>query len=90
MHQPTVIDAVILRGYRQDLPVSKFLSGLSPTLRSQVRSQILGGDDILTLSATFSRVMRVSTDPMFNLHHLFSRSAMIFSRDRGCGCDFGG
>ena len=26
MHQPTVIDAATLRGYRQDLTVSKFLS----------------------------------------------------------------
>ena len=32
MHQPAVIDAATLRGYRQDLAVSKFLSGLSPTL----------------------------------------------------------
>jgi len=36
MHQPTVTDAPTLRGYRQDLAVSKFPSDLSPTLRSQV------------------------------------------------------
>jgi len=42
MHQPAVTDVATLRGYRQDLVVSKFLSGLSPTLRSQVRGQILG------------------------------------------------
>ena len=34
MHQHGVTDAVTLRGYRQDLAVSKFLSGLSPTLRA--------------------------------------------------------
>ena len=28
MHQPVVTDPTILRGYRQDLAVSKFLSGL--------------------------------------------------------------
>ena len=61
MHQPSVTDAVTLKGYRQDLTVSKFLSGLTPTLQSQVRGQILGGDSILTLTVTFSRVMRVST-----------------------------
>ena len=61
MHQHAVTDAAILRGYRQNLAVSKFLSVLSPTLRSQVRSQILGGDCIPTLTATFSRVRRVST-----------------------------
>ena len=37
MHQSAVTDAAILRGYRQDLAVSNFLSGLSPSLRSQVR-----------------------------------------------------
>jgi len=37
MHLPAVTDAATLRGYRQDLTISKFLSGLSPTLRSQVR-----------------------------------------------------
>jgi len=44
MHQHVVTDAVALRGYRQDLTVSKFLSGLSPLLRSQVRGQILRGE----------------------------------------------
>ena len=61
MHQPAVTDAATLRGYRQDLAVSKFLSDLSPTLRSRMRGQILRGDNILILTATFSRVMRVST-----------------------------
>ena len=32
IHQPVVTDAATLRGYRQDLAVSKFLSGLSPSL----------------------------------------------------------
>ena len=32
MHQPAVTDAVIRKRYRQDLAVSKFLSGLGPTL----------------------------------------------------------
>ena len=33
MHQPPVTDVATLRRYRQDLAVSKFLSGLSPILR---------------------------------------------------------
>jgi len=37
IRQSSVTDAATLRGYRQDLAVSKFLSGLNPTLRSQVR-----------------------------------------------------
>ena len=40
-------------GYRQDLVISKFLSGLSPLLRSQVQGQILKGDNIPMLIATF-------------------------------------
>ena len=44
MHQLTVTDTSTLMGYHQDLTESKFLFGLSPTLRSQVPSQILGGD----------------------------------------------
>ena len=34
MHQPVVTDAMTLRMYHQDLAVSKFLSGSSPSLRS--------------------------------------------------------
>jgi len=32
MHQPVVTDAATLRVYHQDLAVSEFLSGLSPSL----------------------------------------------------------
>ena len=46
MHQSVVTNAATLRGYCLDLAVSKFLSSLSPTLRSQTRGQILGGDSI--------------------------------------------
>jgi len=61
MHQHAVTDAATLRGYHQDLAVSKFLSGLNHALQSQVRGQILRGDSIFMLTTTFSRVMRVST-----------------------------
>jgi len=37
MHRPAVTSVATLRGYRQDLAVLKFLSGLCPSLRSQVR-----------------------------------------------------
>jgi len=57
MHQPAVTDAVTLMGFHHDLAVSKFLSCLNPTLRSQVRVQILRGDSILMLTVTFSKVM---------------------------------
>jgi len=70
--------------------VSKFLPGLSPTLQSQVRGQILGGDSILTLTATFSRVMRVSTRADVFSAPSIEQSAMVSGHGRGRGRDFGG
>ena len=90
MHQSVVTNAATLRVYRQDLAVSKFLSGLNPTLRSQVRGQILGGDSILALTATFSRVMRVSTGSETSSASSIKQSAMISGRGVGRGRDFGG
>jgi len=86
MHRPSVTDAATLRGYRQDLAVSKFLSDLSATLRSQVRGQILGGDSILTLTVTFSRVMRVSTGADIFSAHSIEQFVMVSGRDHGRGC----
>ena len=77
MHQPSVTDATTLRGYRQDLAMSKFLSGLSPTLRSQVRGQILKRDSISMLTTTFSRVMRVSTRADISSTPSIEQSAMV-------------
>jgi len=65
--------------------VLKFLSGLSPTLRSQVRDQILGEDNIPTLTATFSRVMCVSTDTDVSHASSIDQSAMYYGRSRGHG-----
>ena len=41
MYQPDITDVTILREYRQNLIVSKFLSGMSPSVCSRVRGQIL-------------------------------------------------
>ena len=92
MHQPSVTDEATLRGYRQDLAISKFLSGLNPTLRSWVRGQILGGDSILTLTANFSRVMWVSTGADVSSALSIEQSAMVSRRSKGRGRDrdFGG
>jgi len=70
MHQPAVTDAVTLRGYHQDLAVSKFLFVLSPTLRSQVRGHILRKDSIPTLTAIFFRACVFLLKLMYPLHHL--------------------
>jgi len=87
MHQPAVTGAMTLRRYRQDLAVSNFLFGLSPSLRSQVRGQILGGDNIPTLTAIFSRVMRVSTGTDVITAPPIEQSAMASGHGRGRGRD---
>jgi len=81
MHQPAVTDATTLRRHRQDLAVSNFLSGLSLSLCSQMRGQVLGEDNIPALTATFSRVMRVPTP--------IQQSVLVSERGRGCGRDRG-
>jgi len=88
MHQSVVTNAATLRGYCLDLAVSKFLSSLSPTLRSQVQGQILRGDSIPTLTATFSKVMRVSIEFAVSSAPSIEQFAMIFGRDPDR--DFGG
>ena len=94
MHQPAITDATTLRGYRQDLAMSKFLSGLSPTLKSQLRGHILRGDSIPTLTITFSRVMCVSTGANVSSASSIDQSFMYSrrgrGRDHGRGQDFGG
>jgi len=94
MHQPAVTDAATLRGYRQDLAVSKFLSSLNPSLRSQVRGQIMEGDNIHTLTATFSRVMHISVGADVTTAPSIEQSAMAFGhgkdRDYDRGRDFVG
>jgi len=95
MHQPTVTDAATLREYRQNLTVLKFLCGLRPSLRSQVRGQILGEDSIPTLIVTFFRVMRVFIGADMSHAPFIKQSTMVSEHDRGrgrgrgCGRDFG-
>jgi len=52
----------------------------------------MGGDSIPTLTATFSRIMQVSTRSDVSSAPSIEQSAMIFGhgRSRGHGCDFGG
>ena len=55
-----------------------------------MQGQILGGDSILTLTSTFSRVMRVSTGSDVSSAPSIEQSAIISGRGRGRGRDFGG
>ena len=57
-----------------------------------MRGQTLGGDSIPILTATFSRVMRVSTEADISSAPSIEQTAMIFGRGRSRGRDhdFGG
>ena len=57
-----------------------------------MRDQILGEDSIPTLTPTFSRVMRVSTETDVSSAPSIEQSTMVSGRDRGRGRnrDFGG
>jgi len=50
-----------------------------------VQGKILGGDNILTLNTTFSRVMRASTGDSVSSAPTIEQSVMIFGHDRGRG-----
>ena len=90
MQQPAVIDVATLWEYRQDLAVSKFLSGMHLSLRSQVRGHILGRDNISILTATFSGVMCISAGAVVLLPHLQSVMSSGCGRTRDHGRDFVG
>ena len=49
-----------------------------------MHGQILGGDSILTLTSTFSRVMRVSTGSDVSSAPSIEQYAIISGRGRGC------
>ena len=85
MYQPAVTDTTTLRRYRQELAVSKFLSSLILSIRSQVRGHILKVDKIPTLTTTFSRVMRVSTGIDMSPTPFIKQSVMVFGRDKSRG-----
>lgn len=57
-HQPPIFELNVLKQYREELIVPKFLVGLEPTLAIQLRGQLLSGDIIPTLDVAFSRVRR--------------------------------
>jgi len=71
------------RGGIVKISVSKFLSTLSPSLRSQVRGQILRENNISILTVTFSRVMCVSTGADVITASSIEQSVMAFECGRG-------
>jgi len=84
MHQPAITDAATLRGYCQDLTVSKFLSGFSPSLRSQVRGQILRGEYFHVNCHLLQSYAGIFGADIFSAPFI-EQSAMISGRDRGRG-----
>ena len=63
--------------------MSKFLSGLSSSSRPYEQDQILGGDNIPTLTVNFSRVMRVTTGADVSPAPSVEQFTMVSRRGRG-------
>jgi len=87
VHQSLVTDLWVLKMYCEDLAVLKILYGLDPSLVTQVCGQILGGDNMPSLSTAYSRILQVSIgfEPTATSISHTEHSAMTAIRDRGRG-----
>ena len=61
LYQPPTIDLVTLKRYRAELCVSIYLSGLRPSIASQLRGSLLFGDHVPSITTIFSAALRVTT-----------------------------
>ncbi|XP_030447844.2 uncharacterized protein LOC115670660 [Syzygium oleosum] len=62
---------------REQLAVMAFLAGIGPEYET-VRSQILGGEAIASLTDTIARVLRVSRESPQNITSMVDNSALVF------------
>jgi len=87
VHQPLVTDLWMLKRYCEGQAMSKFLSGLDPSLVTHIRSHILDGNNVPSLSTAYSKVLHVSTGFKPTAGHIshIEHSAMIARHDRGRG-----
>ena len=61
LYQPPTTDLVTLKHYRAELYASIYLSGLCPSIASQLRGSLLSGDHVLGITSIFSAALRVTT-----------------------------
>ena len=61
LYQRPTTDVVTLKHYRAELYVGIYLSGLRPSIASQLRGSLLSGDHVHGITTIFSTALRVTT-----------------------------
>ena len=61
LYQPPTTDLVTLKRYRAELYAGIYLSGLRPSIASQIRGSLLSGDHVPSITTIFSASLRVTT-----------------------------
>ena len=61
LYQPPTTDLVMLKRYRAELYVGIYLSGLRPSIASQLRGSLLSGDHAPGITTIFPDALRVTT-----------------------------
>ena len=61
LYQPPTTDLVTLKRYRAKLYAGIYLSGLLPSIASQLRGSLLSGDHVPSITTIFSAALRVMT-----------------------------
>ncbi|XP_056159617.1 uncharacterized protein LOC115679796 [Syzygium oleosum] len=86
---PITSDVKTMQEQREQLAVMGFLGALGPEFDA-VRSQILGGNNVPSLTETFSRVLRVSRESSKDISPTGDSSALAVQGNRGGGQGRGG
>lgn len=93
LQKPLLLDLKVLRQYREELHLTKFLADLYTSLATQVRRHILDSETVLSLVVTIFRTQRafhIVVDPL--PQPTSENSALIVhgrDRRRGHGDDTG-
>ena len=61
LYQPPTTDLMTLKCYRAELYAGIYLSGLRPSIASQLRGSLLSGDHVSGITTIFSAALRVTT-----------------------------
>ena len=61
LYQPPTTDLMMLKRYRAELYAGIYLSGLRPSIASQLRGSLLSGDHVPGITTIFSAALRVTT-----------------------------
>ena len=61
LYQPPTTDLRTLERYREELIAGVYLSGLRPSIASQIHGQVLSGTQVPDMTSIFSSALRVST-----------------------------